>query len=121
MDLTKPKENREFLPRTKPNLGIKNTHFDCIFKGLFFIDLHHNLPPFRTDLFPFLITRIFLNNCRCPSNSRTLVAVSPNCIWMNVLFSGCVRFGCGQRITNPRYGRIQFCATSVAAVPRCVF
>jgi hypothetical protein len=47
-------------------------------------------------------------------------AVSPNCIRRNVVFAGGVRFGCGQRITNPRYGRIQFCATSVAAAPRCV-
>jgi hypothetical protein len=27
----------------------------------------------------------------------------------------------GQRITNPQYGRIQFCAISVAAAPRQVF
>jgi hypothetical protein len=54
MNFTKAEENKEFLLRTKPNgsqLDIKNTHFDCIRKRLFFIDLHLNLPPFRTDPF----------------------------------------------------------------------
>ena len=54
MDFTKAEESKEFLLRTKPNgsqLDIKNTHFDCILKWLFFIDLHLNLPPFRTDPF----------------------------------------------------------------------
>ncbi len=47
-------------------------------------------------------------------------AVSPNGIRQNVVPGDHVRFGCGQRTANPRYGRIQFCATSVAAAPRCV-
>ena len=52
MDFAKAEENEEFPLRTKPNgsqLDIKNTHFDCILKWLFFIDLHLNLPPFRSD------------------------------------------------------------------------
>ena len=32
-----------------------------------------------------------------------------------------IRIGNGQRIANPRYGRIQFYAALVAAPPRCVF
>jgi hypothetical protein len=54
MDFTKTEKNNEFLLRTKPNgsqLDIKSTHFDCILKWLFFIDLHLNLPPFLTDTF----------------------------------------------------------------------
>jgi hypothetical protein len=56
MDFTKAEENKESLLRTNPNgsqLDIKNTLFGCILKWLFFIDLHLNLPPFRTD--PFML------------------------------------------------------------------
>src|ERR1035438_3184710 len=42
-------------------------------------------------------------------------AVSPNCIRRGTGGGTVVRSDCGQRITNPRYSRIQFCATSVAA------
>jgi hypothetical protein len=42
-------------------------------------------------------------------------AVSPNCIRQNVVPSDRIRFGYGRRITNPRYSRMEFCATSVAA------
>ena len=56
MDFTKAEENKEFLLRTKPNgsqLDIKSSLFNCILKWLFFIELHLNLPTFRTDPFPF--------------------------------------------------------------------
>lgn len=59
MDFSKAEENKEFLLRTKPNgsqLDIKNTHFDCILKWLFIIDLHLNLPPFGTDTFTVNLT-----------------------------------------------------------------
>ena len=45
-------------------------------------------------------------------------AVSPNGIRQSVVFSGRVRFACGQRMANPRSSRIQFCAASVVAPPR---
>ena len=54
MDFTKVEENKESLLRTNPNgsqLDIKNTHFGCILKWLFFIDLHLNLPPFGSVLY----------------------------------------------------------------------
>ena len=53
MDFTKAEENKEFRLRTKANgsqLDIKNSHFNCILKWLFFIDLHLNLPPFGSVL-----------------------------------------------------------------------
>ena len=44
-------------------------------------------------------------------------AVSPNCIRRSAGCGQVVRFGRGQRIANPRYSRIEFCATVVAAPP----
>jgi hypothetical protein len=45
-------------------------------------------------------------------------AVSPNCIRQVVENFQALAVGNDLRITNPRYGRMQFCATPVAALPR---
>jgi hypothetical protein len=45
MDITKSEENKHSLLRTKLDrslVNIQNTHFDCIPKWLFLIDLHLN-------------------------------------------------------------------------------
>jgi len=77
--------------------------------GLTILTIHENIV--------FLRKLISSGALWCSADLQS--AVSPNCIRQVIRSTAGIRVGNGQWITNPRYGRMQFCATPAAAVPRC--